>query len=1050
MKKFWITLLSVLTFALCLFGIVACNKGGKVLANYALAQDGTLVEEDFVLPLKVSDKEVIWTSDNEEAIAVEKRAEDYLAKVILGDETTNVKLTVACGKEMKEFNVTVAALDVSMFVKKFTFAQDKATVYEDFELPTSYTINGKTATIDWAVERDEDKNYIRIEKEDAKLICRVKQSSLNPVVKLFATFSYNGKTQVPNYDVTVSFEREHQEEVDYWYYNTGVSIKMSGYVVAIGTAYSESYGNVTLYMVDDDFCAGYYLYRVKADKENGAKLKAGVHVTVTGTTNTNYNGLVETNAGGTLVVDENPKDKEGNALPATIDVSKSVYAIDNDLLAGTPEALYHTSRLVSLTNWVVDSVESKAPTAGNTATLFTLKKGNVKVAVGVSKYMEGVYATKAGDTTWEGLCALQSTVAKGDVVSVTGILGNFKGFQIMPMKAADVTVTKAADATDVDTSVAQMYTNVFNAIREVQSAFKSNGVTSFTDDANVCFKPNAGYTVVADKEFNVPTSYTRTDADASEKPVEIKYELLHDSDTVAIGTDKITVTVGVEDIASIKVTYTVKDGADVVYSTSTYHTLHSKNMTDEQVVANIRFNFELEQDSTAVDSVTLATGVAQYPGATISWALKEPVEGVTLTGNKLEVVPSLTADRNVVLLATFSYGTVTSAPKEFDFKVIKIDPVETGTFKLVLEQANLKKTLYFTGELSGNYGATSEDYFDAADVVIAEVEGGYTLKVGEKYLELDDKHHVVLVDTATDAWKYDYTKKVFTWTVTAEGKTYYLGTYKTYNTISASTVDKITGDRKTDTENGNFVAFFEKPVAKPDAEVVDAALAKVPATLPAITEAGETVLPVSKVSGATFSWALAEDTTVATLGGGKLTVATLPAANTEITLTLSVTCGEVTKTKTVKVTVKAAMVIPEGATTASVTIADYKTANNWANNTKYTSLTVDTNVTVAVAGGSNSGKYYDAGSEWRTYQNENPTITVSAATGYKIAYVKITYNISNTGVLTNADKTVQYASEEYVAVNGASVTFSVGNTGTVTNGQVKITAIEVVYVADAE
>ena len=64
MKKFWITLLSVLTFALCLFGIVACNKGGKVLANYALAQDGTLVEEDFVLPLKVSDKEVIWTSDN--------------------------------------------------------------------------------------------------------------------------------------------------------------------------------------------------------------------------------------------------------------------------------------------------------------------------------------------------------------------------------------------------------------------------------------------------------------------------------------------------------------------------------------------------------------------------------------------------------------------------------------------------------------------------------------------------------------------------------------------------------------------------------------------------------------------------------------------------------------------------------------------------------------------------------------------------------------------------------------------------------------------------
>jgi len=148
--------------------------------------------------------------------------------------------------------------------------------------------------------------------------------------------------------------------------------------------------------------------------------------------------------------------------------------------------------------------------------------------------------------------------------------------------------------------------------------------------------------------------------------------------------------------------------------------------------------------------------------------------------------------------------------------------------------------------------------------------------------------------------------------------------------------------------------------------------------------------------------------------------------------------------------VKAEVVIPTDAITASVTIANYKTANNWTNGTKYESVKVDENVTVTVTGTSNSGKYYDDGSEWRTYQNENPTIVVNAATGYKIAYVKITYNISNTGVLTNADKTVQYASEEYVAVNGASVTFAVGNTGTVTNGQVKITAIEVVYVADAE
>ena len=923
MKKFWITLLSVLTFALCLFGIVACNKGGKVLANYALAQDGTLVEEDFVLPLKVSDKEVTWTSDNE-AIKVVPRDEDYLAQITLGDEATKVKLTVTCGKETKEFNVTVAALDVSMFVKKFTFAQDKATVYEDFELPTSYTINGKTATIEWAVERDEDKNYVSVVEENAKTVCRVKQSTLNPVVKLFATFSYNGKTQVPNYDVTVSFERQHVEEVDYWYYNTGVSITMSGYVIAIGTAYSESYGNVTLYMVDDDFCAGYYLYRVKADKANGAKLKAGVHVTVTGTTNTNYNGLVETNAGGTLVVDEAPKDKEGNALPATIDVtdSKYVYAIDNDLLAGTPAALYNTSRLVSLTNWKVDSKADKKPEAGSTATMFTLKKGDVKVAVGVSKYMEGVYAPKAGDATYDALVALYDSVAVGDVVSVSGILGNYKGFQIMPLKAGDVTITKKADATDIDTEAPAVYKKVDAAIAAVQDAFKAAGVTYFTDDANVCFKPNAGYIVVADKEFTVPTTH---------EGVEIKYELLHDSDTVAIGTDKITVTVGVEDIASIKVTYTVKDGETVLYTTETYHTLHSKDMTDEQVVASVKFNFELEKDSTAVDPVTLATTVAQYPGVTISWKLKEPVDGVTLKDNKIEVVPSLTADRNVVLLATFSYGTVTSEPKEYDFKVNKIDPVETGTFKLAINQVKTKKKLYFTGEMNGNFGAVSEDYFDAADVVIAEVEGGYTLKAGAKYLALvmsGSYVNVGLLDEATNAvWQYDYTLKVFTFAI--NDNVYYLGTYEENNRLGASTISYISGDKAADVGVRQFVAFFEKPIAKPDADVVDAALARVGTTIAIVSEAGDTTLPASKVSGATFTYKLADGTTAATLTGNKLTVATIPAANTEVVLTLSATSGEVTKTKTVKV-----IIVVAATTTKELSFANDSARTSQDNNSQ--------------------------------------------------------------------------------------------------------------------
>ena len=128
----------------------------------------------------------------------------------------------------------------------------------------------------------------------------------------------------------------------------------------------------------------------------------------------------------------------------------------------------------------------------------------------------------------------------------------------------------------------------------------------------------------------------------------------------------------------------------------------------------------------------------------------------------------------------------------------------------------------------------------------------------------------------------------------------------------------------------------------------------------------------------------------------------------------------------------------------SVTIQSYAEANSWANGTKYTTLNMNADVTVTIEGGSNSGKYYTSGNEWRTYQNENPTITVSTAVG-TINSVTITYNVGNTGVLKDGE--TQVASGTAVTVNAASKEFTVGNSGAATNGQVKITKIEVSYEA---
>jgi len=133
-------------------------------------------------------------------------------------------------------------------------------------------------------------------------------------------------------------------------------------------------------------------------------------------------------------------------------------------------------------------------------------------------------------------------------------------------------------------------------------------------------------------------------------------------------------------------------------------------------------------------------------------------------------------------------------------------------------------------------------------------------------------------------------------------------------------------------------------------------------------------------------------------------------------------------------------------TTVSVSMGDYAAANGWTNGTMYSTVVMDENITVTATGGSNTGKYYTSGTNWRIYQSENPSVTVAAAEG-NIVSVKITYLSQNTGCLTLNGNTVDSGS--VVEVNAPSVTFSVGNTGSATNGQARITAIEVTYTTAA-
>ena len=149
--------------------------------------------------------------------------------------------------------------------------------------------------------------------------------------------------------------------------------------------------------------------------------------------------------------------------------------------------------------------------------------------------------------------------------------------------------------------------------------------------------------------------------------------------------------------------------------------------------------------------------------------------------------------------------------------------VKAGTaYKYAVQQNGIsnKPLLYFTGKMNGYYFETSEKVEDAVDVMLEETEGGYFLK----FTDSDGKTQYVTITVTTSNGKeyvnvgfaetggavftYNETYKTL-YTEVAEKGTYYLGTYGTKDTISASSVEQYLNDTTVDVKQ--FPArFYEK------------------------------------------------------------------------------------------------------------------------------------------------------------------------------------------------------------------------------------------------
>ena len=162
-------------------------------------------------------------------------------------------------------------------------------------------------------------------------------------------------------------------------------------------------------------------------------------------------------------------------------------------------------------------------------------------------------------------------------------------------------------------------------------------------------------------------------------------------------------------------------------------------------------------------------------------------------------------------VSQFPAGFCTVAYKT---QVIEGQPAAGTTAKFFLTQAELGKTLYFAGSMSGNYLATTEDPTKAADVTIEEVEGGVRLFFmdGETktYIDIHEYQEgkagvrLTAEPTATFVWN----EECGVFTAEVAGAARYLGTYNTYNTMSASEIKYIAGENLAKIGVSQFPAFF--------------------------------------------------------------------------------------------------------------------------------------------------------------------------------------------------------------------------------------------------
>ena len=590
---------------------------------------------------------------------------------------------------------------------------------------------------------------------------------------------------------------------------------LTGKVIAINTPYDESYKNVSVVIeVEGAEDMPILCYRMKGD--GAADVKIGDIITVTGTLK-NYNGTIEFDAGCTLdalVVGERveaPSDPkqivdEAYALGANQSLPYEATLTGTIVAVGTPYDPNYKNVTVTIE---VEGRENKP------IVCYRLKgdgadKIGVNDVITVKGYITNYVGSKGLSTIefvagcqllkWEDKAAPVAPNDQTKIVDEAYALGANQSLKYEATLTGKITKVGTA----YDASFGNVTVTMVVAGREdkpiVCYRMKGAGVDKIDVGDTITVK---GYIVnyVGDKgystiEFNTGctlVSYKKNTVTAPTNPVEI-----------------------------VKAAYALEPGTQLPYKATLTGKITKINTEYSSSFGNVTVTIVVEgaedmpikcyrlkgdgADKIGVgDTITVTGNIENYKHSSGDTEV-EFVAGCVITSWS-----DTGADTPVVPDTPVTPDTPTTE------KLTYVDAPVAGTaYKFVLNQAGLGKLLGLTGEMSNiYYYGTSETIADMVDVYLEEATGGYHIYFmnGETKTYLDivpregysDKVNVVF-QTAGEHTVYTLNNEFKYVKATVLGIEWYLGTYSTNTTISASNTSYIADTSKIGVSQ--FTAWF--------------------------------------------------------------------------------------------------------------------------------------------------------------------------------------------------------------------------------------------------